>query len=244
MELDGGGIEARHGQPQPQVVERLVTILRKGPQRAGEVIAVDAKAHLHRFAIEPVLKGALVEIARALIEQGRHQKPGASLAARILGGAALKRKIHGDQRHRRFAHQPGDDAARADNAFDRGGPRRDRREAECQKRNKDRERGVPGPALLTKPVREGTGASGQRNGQSVHERSSSECRVFTRYPVTDRRMSSHCFAACCTDSAVTARRRSGQVRIRSAVRPVARPAPYQRANVAWLSWAYTASAMS
>jgi hypothetical protein len=55
--------------------------------------------------------------------------------------------------------------------------------------------------------------------------------------VTERRLSSQLFAAACTLSAVTFCTRSGQVLRLSTVSPVVSAPPYQRAIVAWLSWA-------
>src|ERR1700757_2646394 len=73
-----------------------------------------------------------------------------------------------------------------------------------------------------------------------HERFSSRLAVgvpLIRYPVTERFLSSHFCAAARTCSAVTARMRSGQLRMSSMLRPVVSAPPYQRASVAWLSWA-------
>ena len=61
---------------------------------------------------------------------GRHHVGDAGLAGRVLVGAAAEGEVHRDQRHRRLAHQPGFDAARADHPLDLGrSPARPRQRA-------------------------------------------------------------------------------------------------------------------
>src|SRR5262249_57526923 len=122
-------------------------------------------------------------------------------------------ELDGDQGDRRLRPQPRLDTARAYHAFDRGRPSRGREYDACR-RDRCREANHEHP---------------------FHDRFSSDCRVLTRYPVTERRRSSQVRAAFCTASAVTARMRSGQARTFSTVCPVASAEPYQRATVAWLS---------
>ena len=55
------------------------------------------------------------------------------LCRRDPGRSRRRRQIDGDQRHRRLVHQPGLDAAGADDALDRGGVRRERGHRQCQR---------------------------------------------------------------------------------------------------------------
>ena len=77
---------------QPQIVERLVAILRQRAQRAVDVVAVGAVRELDRLAIEPVVEGFGIELARAFVEQRSDHIGDAGLAGRILVGAARNAK--------------------------------------------------------------------------------------------------------------------------------------------------------
>ena len=89
-------------------------------ERAANLVTAGPEGQLDRVALAPRLERLGVEIAGALVEQGRHHVGDTGLADRILVGAALERKFHRDQRHRRLAHQPGFDPARADHPLDLG----------------------------------------------------------------------------------------------------------------------------
>src|SRR5664279_3392180 len=154
------------------------------------------------MVFQPLMVGLAVEVAGALVEQVGGETGGDRLVRLILGGAAMESVIERDQRHGMLAHQPGLDAGRADDLFDRhrrGGGRN----AKQRKR-------------------------GQRGGEKPRHDFFSACGLTSliRKPVTERRLSSHWRAASCTSSAVTARMRSGQRRTSSTVAPVIRAVPY------------------
>ena len=71
VELDVVGIEARRGQRQPQILERLVAIFRQRAQRAAQRVAVGAEIQLDRLALEPFVEGLGIEVAGAFVEQSR-----------------------------------------------------------------------------------------------------------------------------------------------------------------------------
>src|ERR1700694_742455 len=83
------------------------------------------------------------------------------------------------------------------------------------------------------------GTSPGTNPEIGHERFSSRfgAASWIRWPVPELFLSSHFCAASRTWSAVTARIRSGQLLMSSMLRPLVSAPPYQRASVAWLSWA-------
>ena len=163
-DLDSGRIEARRGERQTQIVERLVPILHQRAQRAAQRVVLRLEAELDGLALEAIVKGAGVEIAGAFIEQRSDQGRGAGFAGRILSRAADEDEIDGDERDRRLAHQPGLDAAGAHHALDgRGASRR----GENNKR-----RDGDGTA-----AQEGA-AQDRRHG--IHECFSSACRLLTR----------------------------------------------------------------
>jgi len=83
------------------------------------MVASGPEGELDRLALELLVEGLGVERTGAFIEQRHHHAGDAGLVERVLGGAAGKGEVDGDQRHRGIAHQPGLDAARADHALDR-----------------------------------------------------------------------------------------------------------------------------
>ena len=117
-------IETRRRQRQPQIFERLVPVFRQRAQRAAQRVAVGLKTQFDGLAFEARVEGLRIEIAGALVEQRSDQVRRTDLARRILRGAAGEGEVDGDHRNRRLVHQPGFDAARADDALDRGGERR------------------------------------------------------------------------------------------------------------------------
>ena len=118
--LDRVGVEARRGRAPaaaartPRRGARAACAASRGNDRGSAL-----KPQLDRVALEPLLERLGVELAGALVEQRGDHVGDAGLVGRVLAGAAAEGEVHGDQRHRRLAHQPGLDAARADDALDR-----------------------------------------------------------------------------------------------------------------------------
>ncbi len=56
IDLDIRRIETRRGQRQPQQIESLVAIFRQRAQRAADIVALGAEAHLDGFALEPIVR--------------------------------------------------------------------------------------------------------------------------------------------------------------------------------------------
>ena len=54
--LDVLGVETRRGDGEPQKIESGVAIFDQGTHRAADGVALGRKAHLDRFAFEPVRK--------------------------------------------------------------------------------------------------------------------------------------------------------------------------------------------
>ena len=71
------------------------------------------------MVFQPFVIGLAVEIAGALVEQIGGEIGGARLVGFVLGRAAVESEIERDQRHGLLAHEPGLDAGRADDLFDR-----------------------------------------------------------------------------------------------------------------------------
>ncbi len=165
IELDVVGIEARGGQGEPQILERLVAIFRQCAQCAAQRVTVGAEIQLDRLALEPFMERLGIELADAVVERRGGEIGGARLARRILCGAAGEGEVDGDQRDGRLAHQPGLDAARAHDALDGGRGGRSRQRYRRQERYRDR-----GAA----------NGFGQDARDCVHECFSSGLRLWTR----------------------------------------------------------------
>ena len=97
-----------------------------------EIVARDLEAEFDGVVFQPLVEGLAVEVAGALVEQVGGEVGGAGLVGLVLAGAAVESVIERDQRHGILAHQPGLDAGRADDLFDRhrrgGGRGRQQRE--------------------------------------------------------------------------------------------------------------------
>ena len=187
--LDRLLVETRLRQRQPQQVETLVLAVGQNLERAANLVTAGPEGQLDRVAVALRLERLGVEIAGAFVQQCRHHVGDAGLADRILVGPALEREFHRDQRHGRLAHQPGFDPARADHPLDLGHRLRLRR---AQKQGADDNGGE----------RRRYAACEKTIGD--HERRSCGLACsLTRYPVTERRLSSQVFAASRTCSGVT-----------------------------------------
>ncbi len=84
-----------------------------------EIVARDMEAEFDGMVLQPLVEGLAVEVAGALVEQLGGEIGGAGLVRFILGGAAMESVTKRDQRRGILAHQPGLDAGRADDLFDR-----------------------------------------------------------------------------------------------------------------------------
>ena len=204
-------IETRLGHGQPQVIEGFVAVVLEGLQGAAQIIASGAEVELDRFGLEARVERRRVERTGSLVEQASGKVGDPRLVGGILIGAAENGEVDRDQRQCVIAHEPCLDAARADHALDGHRPAHRRKNAEHQD---DDERGQ----------RMCRGAPGKDEG--AHERLSSAGISLTRWPVTERRLSSQRCAASRTASAPVSRMRSGQLRTCSTVAPVASAAPY------------------
>ena len=182
------------------------------PHGAAECIAIRLEAERDGTAFQPLLKRLGVEIARALVEQGRSHigEPGAICG--ILRGTAVESEIHGKYRQRVVAHEPDFDTRGRldplDLAYLRIGRARRRKQGESHRN------------------------PSQKNGITARERERLQVRFSgaescgrTRWPVTARRMSSHFFAASCTCSGVTALIFSGHSLTEAVFMPVVNAAP-------------------
>ena len=123
--LQRRGVETRRVHCQRQEFEGLVDMTRQGLQPPVEIVALGAEAQAYRMIVEGAMKRLGVEIARAFVEQAGEHGAGAGLALGILRGAAGKGKLHRDQRHGVILHQPGGDAAGADDVLHALGARGD-----------------------------------------------------------------------------------------------------------------------
>ena len=103
-------VEARRGHRQPEQVECLVLMLRKHAHRPVDAVAGLAEAHFGAGVVEAGLEGVAVEVARAFIEQARHQVGEPFLAGRILRGAAVEHEADRHDRQRVVLDQPCGDA--------------------------------------------------------------------------------------------------------------------------------------
>ncbi len=116
--LDRVGVEARLGQGEPQQVEGFVAVLLERAQGAAEIVAAGAEAQLDRLALEPVVEGLAVEgpapsSSRLAVIWAT---PGLSAGSwSALPSMANSTAISGSGA---VAHQPGLDAAGADDALD------------------------------------------------------------------------------------------------------------------------------
>src|SRR4029077_13135586 len=99
---DVARIEPRRGQREPQIVERLIAILRQRAKRALNVVAVGAEGELDRLAIEPFVEGFGIKLAGALIEQRSDEVADTGFLRWILVGAASEREADRDERNRRL----------------------------------------------------------------------------------------------------------------------------------------------
>ena len=86
--LDGGGLEPRLVQREPQQVEGLVLVFLQRAQRAADVIAVGMEIELDRLALQHVVEGAVIQLAGAFVEQADRHVAGARLVRGILRRAA------------------------------------------------------------------------------------------------------------------------------------------------------------
>ena len=186
-------------QREPQQIERLVLVFLERAQRAADMFAAGLEVHLDRLALERLVEGLGVELAGTLVEQIERHVADACLAFGILGGTAAEGEIERDQRHGGIAHEPDFDAARAHHPLDLG--RIARRRGSSATNAAARRANRPRRAMLR------CRNAGWCMLTSVSPWSDVS---LTRYPVTERRLSSHLRAASRTLSGVTARTRSGQ----------------------------------
>ncbi len=125
--LDIGAVEMRRCQRHPQQVEGFVLVVLEHAQRAAEIIPRRTEAQLDGAAIETLVKGLGIEIARAFVEQIGDHVADAGLVGGILRRAAAEGIFHRDQRHGGVLHEPGLDAAGRNQTLDLGrGVRRGR----------------------------------------------------------------------------------------------------------------------
>jgi hypothetical protein len=130
-QLDRLGVEARRRQREAQQLDCGIEICGERPQRAAEMIAPGHEAELDRLLLHALLERAGVELARPFVEQRDHHVGDTRLAGWVGVRAAEKRVVDRDHRHGLLAHQPGLDAARADDRLDLAGGRR--RADECER---------------------------------------------------------------------------------------------------------------
>ena len=119
--LDHVRVETRRRERQSQQRESLVPVLDQGAHRTVQVLARRAEAERYGVLLEPLVERLGIEVARAFVEQVRRHVGDAGLVGRVLVGAAAEGELDRDQRQRGLVHQPGLDAARADDALDLGG---------------------------------------------------------------------------------------------------------------------------
>ena len=129
---------------EPQQVERLVLVLASACAAMPRTWSrLGAKLQLDRLVLQPLLERLGVEIAGAFVEQSR---PSCRRAPALSAGSCeeppRKAKFERDQRHGRLAHQPGLDAAGADDALDLGGARQVRKPPPATARQQRRPSGA------------------------------------------------------------------------------------------------------
>ena len=89
--------------------------------RARGLVAIGREAELDRFRRDAFVERLGIEVAGAFVDQRRRHVGDARLVRGILAGAAAKREVERDQRHRMLLDEPCLDAGRADDALDGGG---------------------------------------------------------------------------------------------------------------------------
>src|SRR5579883_122706 len=219
-------VEARLIDGQAQQFRGAVEIADQAPHPTADMIAVATERNLDRLLVEGAVKSLGIERPGAFIKQAAEQRRRARLAGRVLRRAALEGEFDRDQRHGVVFDQPSLDPARRDDLLDRHGARDGLLMDECGHEwfQGLEPRGLRDLRLVSLPIRrEGAQAAAFSSGR--------------RKPLTALRRSRCFLAASSTAAAPTASIRAGHCLTSSMVRPVDSDAPYQRANMAWLSCA-------
>ena len=93
-------VESRRVDGEAQELGGAVEVLGQRAHAPAPMVAVAVEAHLDRLLVERPVKGLRIEVARALVEEPRHQGAEAGLVGRVLRRAAAHGEFERDQRHR------------------------------------------------------------------------------------------------------------------------------------------------